>query len=87
MFDLRIKQLVDFCVVNAIIKKKIIMTFYIDNIGYNDELTEGTDYYLNKDGYRVMTAKYLTERGWCCGNGCKHCPYYPKAIKGNTRLR
>jgi hypothetical protein len=34
-----------------------------------------------------MTEKYLTDRGYCCGNGCKHCPYHPRATKGNTNLR
>jgi Family of unknown function (DUF5522) len=23
----------------------------------------------------VLTARYLADRGWCCGNGCRHCPY------------
>lgn len=23
----------------------------------------------------VMTAQYLVDRGYCCGNGCRHCPY------------
>lgn len=36
---------------------------------------EGIDYYLNEDGLVVLTEKYLRERGYCCGNGCKHCPY------------
>lgn len=63
------------------------MTFFLDNIGYNDELVEGVDYYMGKHGYRIMTEKYLKERGWCCGNGCLHCPYQPKAVKGNTNLR
>jgi hypothetical protein len=39
------------------------------------ELVEHIDYYLNDDGYVVLTAKYLLERGYCCGNGCKHCPF------------
>lgn len=26
-------------------------------------------------GNWVMTAGYLAERGYCCGNGCRHCPY------------
>ncbi|MHA3702589.1 DUF5522 domain-containing protein [Jatrophihabitans sp. YIM 134969] len=26
-------------------------------------------------GLFVMTARYLAGRGWCCGNGCRHCPY------------
>ncbi|MEP7373775.1 MAG: DUF5522 domain-containing protein [Chitinophagaceae bacterium] len=36
---------------------------------------EGIDYYVNEDGLVVLTEKYLRERGYCCGNGCKHCPY------------
>ena len=36
---------------------------------------EGVDYYVNEDGLVVLTEKYLRERGYCCGNGCKHCPY------------
>ena len=53
---------------------------------YNS-FTEGDDYYLNKDGYRVMTESYLVKRGYCCSNGCKHCPYDPKSQKGNRKLR
>ena len=26
-------------------------------------------------GLFVLTAAYLRERGECCGNGCRHCPY------------
>lgn len=36
---------------------------------------EGEDYYINEDGLFVLTAKYHLDRGYCCGNGCKHCPY------------
>jgi len=39
------------------------------------DLIEGEDYYMSEDGYRIFTEKYLSERGYCCGNGCKHCPY------------
>lgn len=39
------------------------------------ELSEGIDYYLNNDGYVVLTAAFLLERGYCCGNGCLHCPF------------
>ena len=34
----------------------------------------GTDYYF-ENGLMVMTAHYLKRRGFCCGNGCRHCPY------------
>lgn len=58
-----------------------------EDIKFNDELKGGEDFYMSPEGYRIMTEAYLKERGYCCGNGCKHCPYYPKATKGNTNLR
>jgi len=39
------------------------------------ELTEGEDYYFNEKGLLVFTEKYLLDRGYCCGSGCRHCPY------------
>ncbi|MBZ5521409.1 MAG: hypothetical protein LAP21_04035 [Acidobacteriia bacterium] len=38
------------------------------------QLVEGEDYYI-EDGYYVFTASYLLKRGYCCGSGCRHCPY------------
>ena len=26
-------------------------------------------------GYSVFTAYFLKQRGYCCGNGCRHCPW------------
>ena len=26
-------------------------------------------------GYSVFTAAYLADRGYCCGQGCRHCPW------------
>lgn len=60
--------------------------FFEHTNGFQDDLIEGIDYYM-ENGYRVMTEKFLVNRGWCCSNGCRHCPYWPKAIKGNTVLR
>jgi iron complex transport system substrate-binding protein len=37
-------------------------------------LSEGRDYYT-ENGVMVFTASYLQHRGYCCGNGCRHCPY------------
>lgn len=54
--------------------------------GYGEKLSEGDDFYLGK-GYRVMTESYLVRRGYCCSNGCRHCPYSPRAQKGNRKLR
>ena len=39
------------------------------------DLIEGEDYYVNDKGLITFTAKYLLERGWCCGNGCLNCPF------------
>jgi hypothetical protein len=39
------------------------------------KIEEGKDYYFNEQGNMVLTAHYLEKRGYCCGNGCKHCPY------------
>lgn len=33
------------------------------------------EYYLNEKGFMVFTEKYHLNRGYCCKNGCKHCPY------------
>jgi hypothetical protein len=60
--------------------------FFDDNISFDDGLVEGRDFYT-ENGYRVMTAAFLARRGFCCANGCRHCPYWPKAQKGNTHLR
>lgn len=34
----------------------------------------GRDFYTEQ-GSVVFTAAFLLRRGWCCGNGCRHCPY------------
>ena len=40
-----------------------------------ESFIEGVHYYINEEGLVVFTERYLMERGYCCGNGCKHCPY------------
>jgi hypothetical protein len=39
-------------------------------------LIEGIDYYYNETGYLVFTEQYHLKKGYCCGNGCRHCPYH-----------
>ncbi|MCB9677493.1 MAG: hypothetical protein H6737_20460 [Alphaproteobacteria bacterium] len=44
--------------------------------------------YLDPDtGLFVMTARTLSDRGYCCGNGCRHCPWPPdvQAAAGRPR--
>jgi uncharacterized protein DUF5522 len=38
-------------------------------------LAEGEDFYYNAEGYIVLTEKFHLKKGFCCGNGCLHCPY------------
>jgi hypothetical protein len=38
------------------------------------KFVEGKDYYF-EDGMMVLTAGFLLNRGYCCNNGCRHCPY------------
>ena len=44
------------------------------------DLVEGIDYYLNEEGLLVFTEKFLLDRGYCCGSGCKRCPYNYEAV-------
>lgn len=39
-----------------------------------EKLVENIDYYF-ENGLMVLTEHFLTKRGYCCGNGCRHCPY------------
>ncbi len=51
------------------------------------QLIEGEDFYYNEDGYIVLTAKFHLQRGECCGNGCKHCPYDYINVDESKRLK
>ena len=46
-----------------------------------------SDYYL-ENGRVVFTQYYHMRRGSCCGSGkgCRHCPYDPVGVRGNTIL-
>ena len=49
------------------------------------ELIEGIHFYINKDGYIVLTEKYHLEKGYCCGMGCLHCPYNYENVPESRR--
>lgn len=44
------------------------------------------DYYFEA-GLLVYAAGYHLKRGRCCGSGCRHCPYKPRHVEGNTQVR
>lgn len=37
-------------------------------------------------GVRPLNKKFLEDRGFCCGNGCRNCPYTKPPVRGNTKL-
>lgn len=41
------------------------------------------DYYIENGKY-VFTEAYLKKRGFCCKNGCRHCPYKIKDCKSKN---
>ena len=46
------------------------------------------DFYIDdKTGYIVFTKAYHLKRGYCCGSGCRHCPYEPKHVKKSSKIR
>jgi hypothetical protein len=39
-------------------------------------LLSGMSTYLDpRTGFTVLTADYLSDRGYCCSAGCRHCPW------------
>ena len=43
--------------------------------------------YYYMEGERIIfTEEFHINRGSCCGNGCRHCPYEPKHTKGRRTL-
>ncbi len=49
-----------------------------------EKLTEGIDYYF-ENGLMVLTAHFLLKRGYCCGNGCRYCPYNTGEDSGHNK--
>jgi len=49
-------------------------------------IIENVHYYL-ENGRVVFTALFHLERGTCCGNKCRHCPFNPEWTKGTTRIK
>ena len=44
-------------------------------------ISEPGNFYYYEDGIMVMTEEYHKTRGYCCKNGCRHCPYGYKDVK------
>ncbi len=44
------------------------------------------DFYM-ENGKKVMTESYHLKRGFCCGSGCRNCPYDPIYEKYSTKVK
>jgi hypothetical protein len=53
----------------------------------NDTFIEGIDFYFNEFNFMVFTEKYHLQRGFCCGNGCRHCPYSFEKVTEPSRTK
>jgi hypothetical protein len=51
----------------------------------NEEFIEGIHFYFDESGLMVLTQKYHLERGFCCGNGCRHCPFDYENVSKKAR--
>ena len=45
-----------------------------------------TKYIDPETNYTVFTSLAATQRGKCCGNGCRHCPYDFESVKARSPL-
>ena len=45
-------------------------------------MKEAADFYI-ENGYVVFTREYHLKRGYCCKNGCRHCPWRKLNGPGN----
>jgi hypothetical protein len=56
-----------------------------DNNGGEGLTLFPSSFYI-EDGKYVFTKEFHLSRGHCCGNGCRHCPFFPAHKKGNTTI-
>ena len=50
---------------------------------YRDGFIEGVHYYMDS-GLLIFKELFHIQRGQCCGNGCRHCPFKNKHKKGSV---
>lgn len=56
----------------------------------NDDNTKKKDdevFYYMESGLVVFTEAYHLKKGYCCKNGCRHCPYGFKKESNNKLER
>ncbi len=74
---------------------KLLVVLWVVKLNKKDikTSTEGESEQLSPSSFYVENGKYVftevfhLKRGYCCGNGCRHCPYDPKHKKGTINLK
>lgn len=55
---------------------------------HKDALDNSKRTYTDPDtGYMVFTELSHKDRGYCCGNACRHCPYEHENVGNPEKLR
>jgi hypothetical protein len=49
-----------------------------------EKLVEDVDFYF-ENGLMVLTGHFLKKRGYCCGSGCRHCPYPKEEFQDHNK--
>lgn len=50
-------------------------------------MKEGIDYYIDANGKYVFKEAYHKQRGYCCGQACRHCPYQYENVPEPVKSR
>jgi hypothetical protein len=58
-----------------------------DQIRFRDAAATQGDASGFLDGLMVLTARYHRRRGYCCEQGCRHCPYPDSAKEAQKDVR
>jgi hypothetical protein len=65
---------------------QLLMSMQPDSANQTEKTKVQPDWYF-ENGLLVYPAAFHLKRGSCCGSGCRHCPYEPKHVQGNTQVR
>jgi len=59
----------------ACVCQKCVEAFWRESRKNRPEIPRAGDFYFDEAGLMVLKAQYHLRRGYCCGSGCRHCPY------------
>ena len=59
----------------ACICQDCVTRFWQEHADTHAQSIGSDDFYFDQNDLMVFTAAYHLRRGYCCGSGCRHCPY------------